>query len=82
MIANKVDSDAEEADADEFTRLGLGEAFKVSAEHGRGITDLNEAIDEKLGLSLRVLKTMQRNASVFRFSEDQTLVNLRLEIAC
>ena len=49
LIANKVDSEVEEADADEFTRLGLGQPFRVSAEHGRGITDLNEEIDEKLG---------------------------------
>jgi GTP-binding protein len=49
LVANKVDSETEEADADEFSRLGLGQAFPVSAEHGRGITDLNEAIDGLLG---------------------------------
>ena len=38
LIANKVDSEDEESDADEFTRLGLGAPFRVSAEHGRGIT--------------------------------------------
>lgn len=49
LVANKVDSETEEADADEFSRLGLGQAYPVSAEHGRGITDLTEAIDELLG---------------------------------
>lgn len=50
VVANKVDNEEEEeAAGDEFSRLGLGDAFPVSAEHGRGITDLNEAIDEALG---------------------------------
>jgi GTP-binding protein len=49
LVANKVDNLDEEADADEFSRLGLGDAYPVSAEHGRGINDLNEAVDEMLG---------------------------------
>jgi GTP-binding protein len=49
LVANKVDREENEATADEFCRLGLGHAYPVSAEHGRGITDLNEAIDELLG---------------------------------
>ena len=35
VVANKVDSDLEEADLGGFQRLGLGEAFGVSALHGR-----------------------------------------------
>ncbi|MGB0416180.1 MAG: ribosome biogenesis GTPase Der [Coraliomargarita sp.] len=49
LVANKVDSDAEEADADDFARLGLGAPIKISAEHGRGMGFLNERIDAKLG---------------------------------
>ncbi|WP_269526841.1 ribosome biogenesis GTPase Der [Coraliomargarita parva] len=49
LVANKVDSEAEEDAADEFNRFGLGAPVKVSAEHGRGISDLNEAIEAKLG---------------------------------
>ena len=49
LVTNKVDLEENEAAADEFLRLGLGEPFRVSAEHGRGITDLNEAIDSMLG---------------------------------
>jgi len=49
LIANKVDSSAEEADAEDFASLGLGAAIKVSAEHGRGVASLNEAIEAKLG---------------------------------
>lgn len=49
LVTNKVDLEENEDLADEFIRLGLGQAFCVSAEHGRGITDLEAAIDEKLG---------------------------------
>lgn len=49
LVTNKVDFEENESDADEFARLGLGEPFRVSAEHGRGITDLEQAVDEKLG---------------------------------
>ena len=49
LVTNKVDLEENEGDADEFVRLGLGEPFRVSAEHGRGITDLEQAVDQKLG---------------------------------
>jgi GTP-binding protein len=49
LVVNKVDTESEEETADEFSRLGLGEAYPISAEHGRGMTDLTEAIDKKLG---------------------------------
>ena len=40
VVANKVDSDLEEADVGAFQRLGLGEPFGVSALHGRSTGDL------------------------------------------
>lgn len=49
LVANKADNEDDDATADEFSRLGLGQAYAVSAEHGRGIGDLDEAIDEMLG---------------------------------
>ena len=49
LVVNKVDLEENESEADEFLRLGLGELYRISAEHGRGITDLEEAIDAKLG---------------------------------
>ena len=49
VVANKADLDDSLADnAFEFIRLGLGEALPVSAEHGRGILDLLDAIKTKL----------------------------------
>ena len=52
LVTNKVDLEENECLADEFIRLGLGEPLCVSAEHGRGITELEAAIDEKLGPKL------------------------------
>ena len=49
LVTNKVDLEENEDLADECIRLGLGQALCGSAEHGRGITDLEAAIDEKLG---------------------------------
>lgn len=49
LVTNKVDFEEHEDTADEFVRLGLGDPYSTSAEHGRGITDLNAAIAEALG---------------------------------
>jgi GTP-binding protein len=44
LAANKIDSEKQEALVDELHRLGIREAFPISAEHGRGIDDLLDAI--------------------------------------
>jgi GTP-binding protein len=47
---NKLDDAKVEATADwaDLSRLGLGEPFALSAEHGRGVSDLLDAIVERL----------------------------------
>ena len=40
LVVNKIDSDKQQSDVGEFFRLGFGQVFPVSAEHGRGITEL------------------------------------------
>jgi GTP-binding protein len=44
LVVNKVDSEKQEADVAEFTRLGFEQVFPVSAEHGRGFTELLDTI--------------------------------------
>jgi GTPase len=44
LVANKVDSDREEADAAALNRLGLGEPVGVSALHGRSSGDLLDLV--------------------------------------
>lgn len=44
LAANKADGPQQELDATEFYELGLGEVIAVSAQHGRNIADLLDAI--------------------------------------
>jgi GTP-binding protein len=44
LVANKVDSSRQEADAAALWSLGLGEPYPVSALHGRGSGDLLDAV--------------------------------------
>jgi GTPase len=49
LVVNKADFGEEKVAMDEVFRLGLGEPLFISAEHGRGETDLRAAILEVLG---------------------------------
>jgi GTP-binding protein len=44
VVANKVDAESRESDAWAFARLGLGDPYPVSAQHGRGTGDLLDAV--------------------------------------
>jgi GTP-binding protein len=48
LAVNKIDTPAQEAEAEEFRRLGISELFPVSAETGSGVAELLEAVAEKL----------------------------------
>ncbi len=48
VVANKVDSFAQEALAGEVHELGLGEVYGLSATHGRGVRELLDALIEAL----------------------------------
>jgi GTP-binding protein len=44
LAVNKADSDKQSSLIDDFHRLGIREMFPISAEHGRGIDDLLDAV--------------------------------------
>jgi GTP-binding protein len=44
LAVNKVDSDKQSSLVDDFHRLGIPKMFPISAEHGRGIDDLLDAV--------------------------------------
>jgi GTP-binding protein len=44
LVVNKIDSDRQIGELSEFFRLGFREVFPVSAEHGRGITELLDQV--------------------------------------
>ncbi len=48
LAVNKIDTDKQAALAGEFHRLGIRQLFPVSAEHGRGVDELLDAILEFL----------------------------------
>ncbi|MDF9833020.1 GTP-binding protein [Ereboglobus sp. PH5-5] len=51
LVVNKADFGEEKIDVAEAYRLGLGEPLFISAEHGRGETDLRTAIKKHLDAS-------------------------------
>jgi len=48
LVINKIDNEKHEALAAEFDSLGFKSSIAISAEHGRGISDLLDAIDQFL----------------------------------
>jgi len=48
LAVNKIDSDKQSSLMADFHRLGIGQMFPVSAEHGRGVDDLLDAVVAQL----------------------------------
>jgi GTP-binding protein len=48
LAVNKVDSEKQSSLVDDFHRLGIQKMFPISAEHGRGVDDLLDAVVESL----------------------------------
>ena len=48
LAVNKIEGEALEAEAENYRRLGIGDLFPVSSEHGRGIGELLDAIGEAI----------------------------------
>jgi GTPase len=48
LAVNKVDSEKQSSLIDDFHRLGIQKMFPISAEHGRGVDDLLDAVLESL----------------------------------
>ncbi|MGB8915693.1 MAG: ribosome biogenesis GTPase Der [Candidatus Sulfotelmatobacter sp.] len=57
LAVNKADSEKQASIVDEFHRLGIKQMFPISAEHGRGIDDLLDAVFEILPPPAEVLNT-------------------------
>ncbi|MGB2606214.1 MAG: ribosome biogenesis GTPase Der [Candidatus Sulfotelmatobacter sp.] len=57
LAVNKADSEKQASIVDEFHRLGIKQMFPISAEHGRGIDDLLDAVLEVLPVEVKELTT-------------------------
>ncbi|HET7893376.1 MAG TPA: ribosome biogenesis GTPase Der [Candidatus Sulfotelmatobacter sp.] len=51
LAVNKVDSEKQSSLIDDFHRLGVQKMFPISAEHGRGVDDLLDAVVENLPIA-------------------------------
>jgi GTP-binding protein len=49
LAVNKIDTPAQEANVEDFRRLGIREMFPVSSEHGTGVAELLEAVLTRIG---------------------------------
>lgn len=49
VVVSKIEGPLQEADLGEFFELGFPEVFPVSAEHGRGVAELLEAVQRRAG---------------------------------
>lgn len=63
LAVNKVDTIKQQSLPDEFHRLGIRNIFPVSAEHGRGVDDLLDAILEVLPATPETTGPDERTAS-------------------
>jgi GTP-binding protein len=71
LAVNKVDSAKQEGLADEFHGLGIRNIFPISAEHGRGLDDLLDAIIERLQLPVTETAIAEDNAPAVPRSADE-----------
>jgi len=64
LAVNKIDSDKQQSLTDEFHRLGIRKLFPISAEHGRGVDDVLEAVFEALKLKTLHVETEVEESEV------------------
>jgi GTPase len=71
VAVNKIDSEKNSSDADDFHRLGIRKLFPVSAEHGRGIDDLLDGL-------LRVISSVPGDEEDGEESEQSREINVAI----
>ena len=75
LAVNKIDTDKQQALVDEFHRLGIRKLFPVSAEHGRGVDDLLDAVLEVLPAEVKTTentKDTEKEPETPRARRDQS----------
>ncbi len=75
LAVNKVDSEKQSSLINDFHRLGVRQMFPVSAEHGRGVDDLLDAVVEQLPKALTTEDTESTEESAE--SEESTVSDER-----
>jgi GTPase len=82
VAVNKVDTakTEEEVPLADFYRLGFGDVFAISAEHGRGMSDLVEAVIEKLAIPAAPLPPEEADEPEEVREEDRPKGDIRIAI--
>jgi GTP-binding protein len=80
LAVNKVDSDKQSTLMGDFHRLGIPQMFPVSAEHGRGVDDLLDAVIQKVPKSLTTEDTEATEESQPKKIAEPTIDGERLTI--
>jgi GTP-binding protein len=64
LVVNKIDSEKQAAEVSEFHRLGVAHVFPISAEHGRGFTELLDQVAISVPVSKENEEVTQREIRV------------------
>jgi GTPase len=72
LAVNKVDSEKQALLVGDFHRLGVHQIFPISAEHGRGVDDLLDAVVEKLPKPFTTEDTESTEESISSESQEPT----------
>ena len=56
LAVNKVETDALSNEAENFRRLGIGNVFPVSSEHGQGVGELSDSDGHRLSRQMLTLR--------------------------
>ena len=78
LAVNKVDSDKQEAEAENFRQIGIENVFPVAAEHGRGVDDLLDAIFAELPQEKPAKEDTEEHASDTEGGEDTSEVKVAI----
>jgi GTP-binding protein len=70
LAVNKVETDALANEAENFRRLGIGNVFPVSSEHGQGVGELLDAIAEAIPETTEVAPQNEAHDSAAEPGED------------
>jgi GTP-binding protein len=73
LAVNKIDSEKQSALVGDFHRLGIPQIFAVSAEHGRGVDDLLDAVIERIPKSFTTGHTEVTEETTQPTTDDQRL---------
>ncbi len=91
LAVNKADTEKQAHIVDEFHRLGIKQMFPISAEHGRGIDDLLDAVfeilprspefeDSSAGVSPATLAAEDGGATEAPTTDDETVYETKVAI--